>query len=326
MSQTSKVSVCIPTYNRAQYLRESIESVLMQSFSDFELIICDNASVDDTREVVNSFCDDRISYYRNPENLGAFKNINLCLKLAKGEYITIFHDDDVMLQDNLLVKVNFLEMHPNIGMVGSNTYIIDGYGKTTGLCWEEFIERNLIDEGKGYFKKIFLGNNVFCFPAVLCRRKCYQELGEFEEIPYCDWEMWMRISLFYDLAYVQKPLIKYRIHDGNDHLNYIGFKEEYKAKMFIVNKYASKIPEVESLECDMQTNICRRIVGYSFSNLSCNHKSMNMFFLLIAFSISINSISSITYIFSQLLGFIRGKIRFKQRIKFFLDKVTKNHA
>lgn len=326
MSHTPKVSVCIPTYNRSQYLREAIKSVLIQSFTDFELIICDNASSDNTNEVVNSFYDDRISYYRNPTNLGAFKNINLCLQLAKGKYITIFHDDDVMLPDNILKKFNFLEKNPAIGLVDSNAYLIDDYGNAKGIYWQNNVDHSVLGEGDSHFKKLFLGYNSVCFPAVMIRKECYTKLGGFVPIPYCDWELWMRISLFYRLGYIQEPLIKYRRHANNDSLNYIGFKEEYDAKISIVNKYGSKISEVLSLKHDMQRNICRRIVDFSFSNLSGSYKSINIFWSLLAFSISINSIASTTYIFSKLLGLIRVKMRFGQRVRFFLDKVTKNHV
>ena len=101
----------IPTYNHATYLRESIQSVLDQTFPDFELIIVDDASVDDTPEIVQSFGDKRIRCYRNLKNIGQTPNWNRCLELARGEYITIFHDDDVMLPENLSMKVKAFENH-----------------------------------------------------------------------------------------------------------------------------------------------------------------------------------------------------------------------
>ena len=87
-SREPLVSVCIPTYNRAGLLRESIASVLAQTFGDFELIISDNASEDATESVVRSFGDDRIKYPRNAKNLGHRENMNCCLMLSKGRYIT----------------------------------------------------------------------------------------------------------------------------------------------------------------------------------------------------------------------------------------------
>ena len=109
-AKTPKVSVCIPTYNRPDFLRQAIESVLAQTFSDYELIISDNASEDSTTDLISSFKDRRIIYIRKEKNIGAIDNFNSCLAAAKGEYITIFHDDDIMLPDNLAFKVEALDL------------------------------------------------------------------------------------------------------------------------------------------------------------------------------------------------------------------------
>ena len=118
MSVTPKdpsVSVCIPTYNRAGMLEEAISSVLAQTFQDFELIICDNASEDQTESVVNSINDQRIKYFRNSSNLGSRGNWNRCLRESRGEFIALFPDDDMMMPENLLEKVGVLKAHPGVG-------------------------------------------------------------------------------------------------------------------------------------------------------------------------------------------------------------------
>ncbi|NUN63507.1 glycosyltransferase [Pseudanabaena biceps] len=325
MSSIPKVSVCIPTYNRSQYLRKAIESVLMQSFTDFELIICDNASFDDTSEVVNSFCDDRIAYHRNQENLGAFKNINLCLELARGEYITIFHDDDVMLQDNILDKVSFLNTYQNAGLVDSNAYLIDDLGKVIGMYWNEDIDKKSIAKGEDCFRDLFLGHNTVCFPAVFMRKHCYENLGGFEEIPYCDWELWIRISLFYDIGYISKPLIKYRRHASNDSLNYIGIVEEYKAKASIVSKYRSKFVEVKYLQILMEKDICRRIIDLSLSHLRVSKKTfIKGFFALMILCLKIRFIYSITYALKKIIKKLLGIIK-KQSLKIFMFNLPEHY-
>ena len=322
MSNTPKVSVCIPTYNRAKYLREAIESVLMQSFADFELIICDNASVDDTSEVVNSFSDVRILYHRNPENIGSANNHKLCLELAKGEYITIFHDDDIMLQDNLLKKVKFLDAHVNVGLVSSDPYTIDDFGEITGVfytkksCTEnEETSSDSIRGGKTSFKSLFLGYNFICFSDVLCRKKCWEELGEIEEKPYGDWEMWMRVSLFYDLGYIPLPLIKYRRHSSMDTNNYLGLIEEYDAKISIVKKYASSIPIVKSLKDTFLKDIQERSINFSIDNFRKKGCSKNLLSLLL-FSIKLNPIYSIYYMFKYLIRLFRFKLGLGQKFRY----------
>src|SRR3990170_1950083 len=86
------VSLCVPTFNRAQALGRTLESLLRQTFTDFELVVVDNASSDDTTNVVRNFRDPRIRYYRTPTNLGLYPNWNRCLDLARGEYVAVYHD------------------------------------------------------------------------------------------------------------------------------------------------------------------------------------------------------------------------------------------
>lgn len=93
-----KISVCIPTYNSGEFLSEAIQSVLDQSFQNFELIISDNASEDNTTEIVNAFNDSRIQYYRNKKNIGMYENFNHCLDLAEGEYIKFLCATDYLVR------------------------------------------------------------------------------------------------------------------------------------------------------------------------------------------------------------------------------------
>ncbi len=115
------VSVCIPTYNGAAFLTEAIESVLSQSFRDFELLIVDDGSTDTTLDIARSFTDPRIAIYQNETQLGIPGNWNRCLSLARGEYICIFHQDDIMLPENLARKVEMLAADPTIAFVHSSS-------------------------------------------------------------------------------------------------------------------------------------------------------------------------------------------------------------
>src|SRR4051812_49422897 len=119
MTSQPAVTVAIPTFNRAALLREAIASVLSQTFGDFEVIVSDNASVDQTADMVASFADKRLRYHRNTTNLGLVGNLNRCLSLARGTYITVIHDDDRMLPTNLERKVAALQRNPRLGFVHS---------------------------------------------------------------------------------------------------------------------------------------------------------------------------------------------------------------
>ena len=153
-SLAPKISVCIPVYNGSNYIAESIESVLAQTYKDFELIVVDNCSTDNTEEIVRNFNDPRLEYFRNKKNLGIVGNHNHCLGVAKGEYICIWHHDDVMLPDNLKFKVQLLDDQPEVGFVHSNIIMIDDKGEVVAPeIWYEGSRHDYIEDGLTAFKK-----------------------------------------------------------------------------------------------------------------------------------------------------------------------------
>ena len=137
-SHGPRVSVCIPVRNGADYIAECLESVLAQTFGDFELLVVDNCSTDDTETIVRRYTDRRLRYIRNAKNLGLVGNANRCLQLASSEYVGLFHHDDVMLPENLARKVSVLDAHPGVGFVHSNVLLIDQKGRRlAGDIWAE---------------------------------------------------------------------------------------------------------------------------------------------------------------------------------------------
>ncbi|HAK80314.1 MAG TPA: glycosyl transferase, partial [Runella sp.] len=126
-----KVSVIVPTFNRATYLKVAIESILKQKYKNLEIIITDNASTDNTIEIVEAFNDERIIYYRNPENIGIARNHNKALELCTGEYIQLFSDDDIMLPGCIQKKVDIFNRFQSVGLVHSDINIINSSGVIT---------------------------------------------------------------------------------------------------------------------------------------------------------------------------------------------------
>src|SRR5262245_14501161 len=138
MSLPVSVSVCIPTYNGAKFVAEAVQSVLVQSSTDFELLVVDDGSTDGTLDIVRSFTDSRIQIHQNEKRLGIPKNWNHCLALARGEYICLFHQDDVMLPENLQRKVQVLAADPIVGLVHSAVEIVtEGSAPTVQGDWIE---------------------------------------------------------------------------------------------------------------------------------------------------------------------------------------------
>jgi GT2 family glycosyltransferase/MoaA/NifB/PqqE/SkfB family radical SAM enzyme len=256
------VSVCIPAYNGEKYLAESIQSVLDQTLQHFELIIVDDHSTDGTKRVVDSFRDPRIQYVRNPERLGLTGNWNRCVEMAKGEFICLFHQDDVMLPENLERKVRLLAEDEKIGMVYSDVEIVGPRREIRQLHWfnKTDLARDSVLPGAEFFRMLILGENLVCCPSTVVRRKCYEQLGGFDAtLPYTtDWEMWLRIALFFDIGFLASPLVLYRVHESNETFHFKGpleIEHYYQAKMLALGKYPERVPNL----AELQTSIARGI-------------------------------------------------------------------
>ena len=248
-----QVSVCVPTYNRANFLREAIESVLSQSFEDFELIVSDNASEDDTGSVVKSFSDERIRYFRNPQNLGHRENMNRCLMLSRGKYVTILPDDDMMMADNLAAKVGVLAANQEIGLVHSKFHIIDDGGQIIkyNTAWWYGPDRtsDVLEKREDILVRMYNPINI---AAAVFRRACYENLGGFSDqvgLAF-DYEYWVRIALYYDVVFIAKPLINCRIHADTLTNIHLGIDEEAQklkgvlaVKRHILRNHSHAIPD-----------------------------------------------------------------------------------
>ena len=207
-----RVSVCIPTYNRAGLLDTCLRSMLEQTHPSFEIVIGDNCSTDDTRAVVSRFNDDRIRYYRHDSNIGPFRNMNRVLELARGDYVNIAHDDDLYSPEFLRRESDLLEQHPNVAMVHCAVREIDADGATRRVI--RAYPSTTVREGKEEFTRYLAGHNVCC-STVMARRELLLQTGGFDLRYLCaDWFMWVKLALLGDVAYVAEPLASMRVHSG----------------------------------------------------------------------------------------------------------------
>jgi glycosyltransferase involved in cell wall biosynthesis len=221
-----KVSVLIPTYNRSAYLAEAINSVLIQSFTDFEIVVVDNCSTDETSLLIGSYQDKRLKFVRNESNIGAVGNYNKALRLATGQYIYLFSDDDLMSDEhNLQLKVNILDKYPSVGVVHSDIKTIDATGKIiaenwayTNKSWDKVINNPLLSSGEVY-QILYNDWNFVNMPTALLRKSIIADYKlEFNnQLKYLiDWNIWLQMSLFCDFYYIDKPLVSYRRHSTNE--------------------------------------------------------------------------------------------------------------
>lgn len=212
------VSVCIPTFNQARYISETIESVLNQTFVDFELIIVDNASTDHTEEIVSGFSDPRISYFRNNSNIGMVRNWNRCLELANGKYVTILSSDDRYRPTFLEKCVDLAERYPNIKFVHTGTHFVDERGQILGTSSRPGRE---IQEGNSLFRDYWSCRSMSFpvhFVSTFYFREVLQNLGGFTlQLEYaCDAWAWLLACIDGTVGYIPEPLTYYRMHFGSE--------------------------------------------------------------------------------------------------------------
>lgn len=215
------VSVCIPTWNRSSLLKFAIESVLLQTFIDFELLILDNASTDETEHVVRGFHDPRIKYLKQDQHVGIAENWERCLKNAKGSYIVFLPDDDVMEKDNIDEKVAFFARFPQVGLVHSRYHAIDQVGclvqANIAKCELFDQHEDLVFPSDKALEQLIECNAVH-ESTTMFRRSCCDVVGGFRtELNFAmDWEFWMRVATKYDIGFLAKPLIKWRLHSQSN--------------------------------------------------------------------------------------------------------------
>jgi glycosyltransferase involved in cell wall biosynthesis len=204
------ISVIIPTYNRAHLIGASIASVLAQTYTNFELIVVDDGSTDDTEQQVHGFNDPRINYI-NQENKGRSHARNCALDLARGRYIAFLDSDDLFLPDKLALQVAYLDSHPHVGMVYTSAYCIDYSGNALS-------DRYLASvSGKIYKSIAFFRPVTITLPTVMARRELFAEVGGFDVQMHRfeDTDMWRRISKVTHIAALPEFTCKLRTHTDN---------------------------------------------------------------------------------------------------------------
>jgi|SRR5262245_37494632 len=206
-----KVSVCIPVYNGQRYLRVAIDSVLHQDFDDYELVICDNASTDDTPRICRNYEDARLRYLRFEERTNQSGNFNRCLSEARGQYLTLLHADDFVLPGFLADRVKSLEDDPRLGFVFGAVKIVDADSLVTSTSnrWPEdrrFATGELVD--------YLLFGCIVCPPSLMVRKSCADRVGLFRSYLTWghDWEWTLRLAEQFNALYASKPLAAYRVH------------------------------------------------------------------------------------------------------------------
>lgn len=217
---TPLVSVVMPSYNHARFIGRAIESVLSQSFSDFEFLIADDGSRDESANVIRSYKDKRIVFFENKENRGACVVHNDLLAAARGEYVALINSDDMWVEGKLEYQVNFMESNKGVGgHFGRASYIDenDNEIKKSSMPFGRVFDQDNRSQAN-WLRFFFDVSNCLCHPTSMIRRACYTEIGgynnRFRQLP--DYDMWIRFVKRYQLHIGEDPLIRFRVLPGEN--------------------------------------------------------------------------------------------------------------
>ncbi|MFH1662242.1 MAG: glycosyltransferase family 2 protein [Candidatus Falkowbacteria bacterium] len=197
------VSVIIPTYNRAGLLKKSVGSVLSQTFKDFEIIIINDGSTDNTENVIKSFNDSRIKYIKNKKNRGAGAARNIGIKIARGDYIAFQDSDDEWLPEKLKKQIEvFKSVSPSVGVVYSG-YLLFKNNKKIYIPLKKYKKRS------GNIHKELLSGSFVGTSTMLVKKECFEKVGMFDENldTLEDWELAIRLSKDYRFKFLKTPLL-----------------------------------------------------------------------------------------------------------------------
>jgi glycosyltransferase involved in cell wall biosynthesis len=215
----SKISVCIPTFNRASLLPWAIDSVLQQTHTDWELIICDDGSVDKTPELMSRYQDSRIRYIRHPQNVGKSNNMRSGFEAATGEYFIKFDDDDRLTPDYLFKTSQILDKNLQIDFVGTDHWVINPDNlrdqEATQINSQKWGRTNLAEGRVDNLLEVVFIKQSFQIGATLFRRSVLEELGFMRaNIQNCeDNDLLVRLALAGKQAYyLPERLMEYRFH------------------------------------------------------------------------------------------------------------------
>lgn len=203
-----RVSVVTPTYNRAEFVAETVSSVLAQTMGEFELLVVDDGSTDNTREVMQPYLEDpRVSYFVQ-ENQGQSGARNTALSLARGDFICFLDSDNTWEPDKLEKQLAVMESHPEVDIVYGDFITINAKG--------EEISRDNMRRYSGRIAAQLLRDNFVTINTAMVRRRCLDETGKFDDTERfaTDYDLWLRFSAHYQFYYLPVYLARYRVMEN----------------------------------------------------------------------------------------------------------------
>jgi glycosyltransferase involved in cell wall biosynthesis len=258
MVSKPRIDVIMSVYNGENYLKEAIQSVLKQTYTNFKFIIVDDGSNDSSFDIIDSFEDKRIEVIRNGRSEGLTKRMNKAFRVAQGKYVARQDADDVSLPSRFESQVDFLEKHPEVDVLGTGIYLIDEEGNRSG-------ERTTHPSPS---RQIFLERNEVFHGSAMIRRDALEAVGGYNELfKYSqDYDLWLRLAKEHNIRNLQTPLYAFRIHKSSVSLS----KTREQILFEIVARKIAKNELV--LDGELKNAIARDGIGSIFYSLTAKEK------------------------------------------------------
>ena len=246
-----RISVMIPTYNCASFVGKTISSVLKQ-YEDghiCQIEVIDDCSSDNIEEVVQKVGKGRVSFFKQPVNVGHVMNFETALNRVKGEIVHLLHGDDYVLPGFYAEMIRMYKINPEIGACFCRHFFVDDEDNITQIS--ELLNRS--NAVYSNFHKLLIYKQKIQTPSITVKKDVYDQVGYFNpRLTWTeDWEMWVRICSVYDIGYVKEPLAAYRMHGnsstGNKSISGENVKDLYRLKE-ILYKYTQNITEKKELD------------------------------------------------------------------------------
>lgn len=264
--QSPQISFIVPCYNYARYLPDCLNSIFSQEGDfDFEVIVIDDASTDNTSELIRSYTDPRVRAISHPVNLGHAKTINEGLKEARGRFIARIDPDDRYRADFLSLVMEKFHSFPEVGMVYGDVSLINDAGEIT-------VERSDREHGGRDFKGNELAplmeKNFICAPSVIARREAWLNAAPAPEwLAFNDWYFTLMMARKYEFYYIDRVLADYRVHSSNHHHKIVLEKREEPSIFWLLDRIfreAEMSPELE----DRKQRARRRIYSAQYLDMA----------------------------------------------------------
>lgn len=251
LNDSPLVCICVPTYNAEATIRETLESILAQTYRNIVVYISDNASTDDTLKAIEAIADSRVTVHRHDVNVGGEGNFTRCIKFATGKYTAIFHADDIYESNMVTKQVAFLETNTDVGAVFTEALTIDEQGVRFGVIGG-------VPGGRGGVTRIgfrellqtmMLHHNFLVCPSVMVRTKIYKEeikvWGSELFKSASDVDTWLRLADLHSIAVLDEQLMRYRISRAQ--YSHINRNRTERADFFLVMDHYLAKPDVKKL-------------------------------------------------------------------------------